>query len=66
MNIVIDTPIRIRGVIVEKYEVAKRWEEEVSLVMQEMANFIGWYMDVKILQLTKIAEDLQATINSSL
>ena len=64
MNIVIDTPIRIRRVIVEKYEVAKRWEEEVSLVRQEMANFIGWYMDVKIPQLTKIAEDLQAKINS--
>lgn len=37
-----DTPIRIKRMIVEKHEIMKRWEEEVSLLKKEMVNFISW------------------------
>ncbi|CAH3136030.1 unnamed protein product [Porites lobata] len=37
-----DTPIRIKIMIVEKHEIMKRWEEEVSLLKKEMVNFISW------------------------
>ena len=40
----------------------KRWDEEVSLAKKEMANIIGFYMDVSIPQLMKIAEELQAKL----
>lgn len=59
-----DTPIRIKRIIVEKSEIAKRWDEEVALVKKEMANFIAYYMDVSIPHLTKIAEELQGKLDN--
>ena len=51
---ILDTPIRrIKRMIVEKHEIMKRWEEEVSLLKKEMANVISWYMDVEIPRLKK-------------
>ena len=49
--------------VVEKHEIMKRWEEEVSLLKKEMVNFISWYMDVEILRLKKFAEEMQAKID---
>lgn len=63
-NAIADTPIRIKRIIVEKSEIAKRWDEEVALVKKEMANFIAYYMDVSIPHLTKIAEELQGKLDS--
>ena len=60
----VDTPIRIKRMIVEKHQLTKRWEEEVLLIKKEMTNFISWHMDGQIPQLRKIAEDLQVQGNS--
>ena len=61
---ILDTPIRrIKRMIVEKHEIMKRCEEEVSLLKTEMVNFISWYMDVEILRLKKVAEGMQAKID---
>ena len=60
----VDTPIRIKRMIVEKHQLTKRWEEEILLVKREMTNFISWYVDGQIPQLRKIAEDLQVQRNS--
>ena len=49
--------------VVEKHEIMKRWEEEVSLLKKEMVNFISWYMDVEIPRLKKFAEEMQAKID---
>ena len=59
-----NTPIRIKRIIVEKSEIAKRLDEEVALVKKEMANFIAYDMDVSIPHLTKIAEELQGKLDS--
>ena len=53
VTFILDTPIRIKRLIVEKHEIMKRWEEEVSLLKKEMVNFLSWYMDVEIPRLKK-------------
>lgn len=63
-NATVDTPIRIKRMIVEKHQLTKRREEEVLLVKKEMTNFISWYMDGQIPQFRKIAEELQVQGNS--
>ena len=42
VTFILDTRIRIKRMIVEKHEIMKRWEEEVSLLKKEMVNFISW------------------------
>ena len=59
----VETPIRIKRIIVEKHEITERWKEEISLLKKEMANFVSFYMDVTIPRLTNSAEELQAKIN---
>ena len=56
----VDTPIRIKRMVVEKHEIMKRWEEEVSLLKKDMVNFISWHMDVEMPRLKKVAEGMQA------
>ena len=34
----------IKKIVVESYEMAVWWKEEISLVRQEMSNFIKFYM----------------------
>lgn len=63
VTFILDTPIRIKRMVVEKHEIMKRWEEEVSLLKKEMVNFISWYMDVEIPRLKKFAEGMQAKID---
>ena len=63
VTFILDTPIRIKRMVVEKHEIMKRWEEEVSLLKKEMVNFISWYMDVEIPRLKKFAEEMQAKID---
>lgn len=53
------TPMRIKKVIVEKHEVINRWDEEITLVKKEMANFVAFYMDVTIPRLERIVVELQ-------
>ena len=60
---ILETPIRLKRMIVGKHEIMKRWEEEVSLLKKEMVNFISWYMDVEIPRLKKVAEGMQAKID---
>ena len=36
--------MHIKKIVVESYEMAVRWKEEISLVRQEMSNFIKFYM----------------------
>ena len=36
VTFILDTPIRIKSMIVEKHEIMKRWEEEVSLIKKDM------------------------------
>lgn len=56
------TPMRIKKVIVEKHEVITRWDEEITLVKKEMANFVAFYMDVTIPRLERIVVELQDKI----
>ena len=64
VTFILDTPIRIKRMVVEKHEIMKRWEgEEVSLLKKKMVNFISWYMDVEIPRLKKVAEGMQAKID---
>lgn len=51
--------MRIKKVIVEKHEMITRWDEEISLVKKEMANFVAFYMDVTIPRLERIVVELQ-------
>lgn len=51
--------MRIKKVIVEKHEVITRWDEEITLVKNEMANFVAFYMDVTIPRLERIVVELQ-------
>jgi len=53
------TPMRIKKVIVEKHEMTKRWDEEITLLKKEMANFVAFYMDVTIPQLQRMVVELQ-------
>ena len=62
-DLILDTPIRIKRMVVEKHEIMKRWEEEVLLLKKEMVNFISWYMDVESPRLKKVAEGMQAKID---
>ena len=50
--------MRIKKVIVEKHEVITRWDEEITLVKNEMANFVAFYMDVTIPRLERIVVEL--------
>ena len=63
VTFILDTPIRITRMIVEKHEITKRWGEEPSLLKKEMVNFISWYMDVEIPRLKTVAEGMQAKID---
>lgn len=51
--------MRIKKFIVEKHEMITRWDEEISLVKKEMANFVAFYMDVTIPRLERIVVELQ-------
>ena len=51
--------MRIKKVIVEKHEMIKRWDEEITLVKKEMVNFVLFYMDVTIPQLERTVVELQ-------
>lgn len=51
--------MRIKKVIVEKHEMITRWDEEITLVKNEMANFVAFYMDVTIPRLERIVVELQ-------
>lgn len=51
--------MRIKKVIVEKHEMITRWDEEITLVKKEMANFVAFYMDVTIPRLERIVVELQ-------
>ena len=62
--IAVETPIRIKRIIVEKHEIMKRWKEEISLVKKEMANFIFFYVDLTIPQLSRTAQELQGKLDS--
>ena len=57
------TPLRIKKVIVEKHEMIKRWDEEITLVKKEMANFVAFYMDVTVPQLERMVVELQDTLS---
>ena len=39
--------MHIKKIVVESYEMAVRWKEEISLVRQEMSNFIKFYMRLR-------------------
>ena len=60
----IGKPMRIQKVIVEKHEMIKRWDEEITLVKKEMANFVSFYMDVTIPQLERMVVELQDLLAS--
>ena len=64
ISAIVDTPIRIKRIIVKKHEIVRRWEEEVLLLKKEMVNLITWYMDITIPRLTKIAKEMQGKIES--
>lgn len=51
--------MRIKKFIVEKHEMITRWDEEITLVKKEMANFVAFYMDVTIPRLERIVVELQ-------
>ena len=51
--------MRIKKVTVEKHEMIKRWEEEITLVKKDMANLVSFYMDVTIPQLERAVVELQ-------
>ena len=56
--------MRIKKVIVEKHEMIKRWDEEITLLKKEMANFVAFYMDVTIPQLERMVVELQDKLAS--
>ena len=56
--------MRIKKVIVEKHEMTKRWDEEITLLKKEMANFVAFYMDVTIPQLQRMVVELQDKLGS--
>jgi len=56
--------MRIKKVIVEKYEMTKRWDEEITLLKKEMANFVAFYMDVTIPHLEGMVLELQDKLTS--
>jgi len=56
--------VRIKRLIVEKFEMTKRWEEEVALIKMEMAHFIKFYMEVAMPQLQRIANELKDSLDS--
>lgn len=56
--------MRIKKLIVEKHEMTKRWDEEITLLKKEMANFVAFYMDVTIPQLQRMVVELQDKLAS--
>lgn len=56
--------MRIKKLIVEKHEMTKRWDEEITLLKKEMANFVAFYMDVTIPQLQRMVVELQDKLTS--
>ena len=56
--------MRAKRRVVEAFEIAKRWEEEVILVKREMRNFIKFYAEVNLprieSQINKLEEMLQS------
>lgn len=57
--------MRIKKVIAEKHEMIKRWDEEITLLKKEMANFVAFYVDVTIPQLERMVVELQDKLASA-
>ena len=48
-----DTPVRVKRVIVEFYQMTLRWQEEIEVVKEEMACLLKFYVDRSLPRIDK-------------
>ena len=56
-------PIRVKSKVVDAFEIHARWKEEVELLKLEMANFLKFYVDVRIPAIEKSIASLEEKID---